>query len=148
MPRPRFLLAALLASAVLALYGRVARYDFISIDDAEYVYENPRVATGLSWANVAWALKTPVTGNWHPLTMLSHMADCQFFGPSAGAQHLTNLLFHAANTLLLFWLLLRLTEATHNDRLTPPILRPSLWPCALVAALFALHPLHVESVAW
>ena len=100
--RLRLLLAAALAVAVLALYGRVCRYDFINIDDAEYVYQNPHVTSGLSCANVLWALEIPVTGNYHPLTMLTHMADCQLFGTGAGPQHLTNVLFHLANTLLLF----------------------------------------------
>ncbi|HUL98834.1 MAG TPA: hypothetical protein VLU24_05335, partial [Mycobacterium sp.] len=95
---------------------------------------NPHVAGGLTWENVAWAFTTNHAANWHPLTWLSHMADVELFGMNAGAHHLTSLLFHAANTLLLFLLLRRMTGALGRS--------------AFVAALFAVHPLHVESVAW
>src|SRR4029079_560084 len=85
-----------------------------------------------------WAFTHNVAGNWHPITMLSHMLDCQIYGVVPGAHHYTAVLLHISNTLLLFFLLLRMTRKLANN----------LWPCAFVAALFALHPLHVESVAW
>jgi protein O-mannosyl-transferase len=155
--RQRFLLLALLAIAVIALYAPLTGYDFINIDDSEYVIDNEHINHGLSWSSVKWAFTHPVAGNWHPLTMLSHMLDCQVYGLFPGGHHLTNGLFHCANTFLLFWVLLRMTDRTtgpSGNRAAgkspatttgPP---SNLWPCLLVAALFALHPLHVESVAW
>jgi len=124
----------LLAVATLAVYWPVKSYDFVNYDDPDYVTANPHVQTGLTWANAAWAFTTGRAGNWHPLTWLSLMLDVELFGSGPARLHLTNLLFHTANTVLLFLLLRRLTAAT--------------WRSALVAALFALHPLHVESVAW
>lgn len=123
-----------LALLTLALYCRVIRCDFVYYDDNVYVTKNPQVQAGLSWAGVKWALKSTDASNWHPLTWISHMLDCQLFGLNPAAPHLINLLFHVANTLLLFYWLWRLTGA--------------VWKSALVAALFAWHPLHVESVAW
>ena len=131
---PAWLLAAFLALVTIALYWPVAHFDFINFDDPLYVTDNNHVTQGLTWAGLRWAFTTFDASNWHPLTWLSHMADCQFFGPQPGAQHLVNVWFHAANTVLLFFLLRNLTGA--------------LWRSALVAGLFALHPLHVESVAW
>ncbi len=128
------LLCLLLAAATLAVYWPVIHCDFLNYDDPVYFTANPRVLTGLTSANVAWAFTTGHAGNWHPLTWLSLMVDAQCFGPGPAGPHFTNLLFHTANTVLLFLLLRRLTAAT--------------WRSALVAALFALHPLHVESVAW
>jgi len=130
----RPLLCALLFAAIFAAFWPVLHDGYINYDDPPYIFSNPHVATGLNWANVAWAFRTGEAANWHPLTWLSHMLDVQLFGLNPGAHHLTNLLFHAANTLLLFLLLDRMTR--------------SLWPSAWVAAIFALHPLHVESVAW
>jgi len=152
----RLIVSALLAAAVLAVYAPLVGSDFINLDDAEYVRENAAINSGFSWAGVKWAFENPVAGNWHPVTMLSHMLDCQLYGLKAGRHHLTNVLFHLANTLLLFWLLLAMTggnvgkTAIRPGKLPPTDTRvPSnLWPCALVAALFGLHPLHVESVAW
>src|SRR5207249_5072393 len=103
-------------------------------DDPLYVTENPHVNQGLTWSGTIWAFSHSHATNWHPLTWLSHSLDVQLFGLRPGAHHLINLLFHAANTLLLFWVLKSMTGA--------------LWRSALVAALFAVHPLHVESVAW
>ncbi len=137
----RFLVGALLAVAVILVYGRVTGDDFINIDDSDYVKENANINGGVSWTGLKWLLTASVAGNWHPVTMFSHMVDCQIYGLYAGGHHLTNVLFHLANTLLLFWLLLRIT----------PVKEPggaNIFPSALVAALFALHPLHVESVAW
>jgi len=152
----RLIVSALLAVAVLAVYAPLASSDFINLDDAEYVRENANINSGFSWASIKWAFENPVAGNWHPVTMLSHMLDCQLYGLQAGRHHLTNLLFHVVNTLLLFWILLAMTggntgtTAIRPGKSPPPEARVpvNLPPCALVAALFGLHPLHVESVAW
>jgi tetratricopeptide (TPR) repeat protein len=133
MSCPR-LIALLLALVTLVVYLPVTRNGFINYDDGSYVFENQNVQNGLTWAGTQWAFTTWEASNWHPLTWLSHMLDCQLFGLNPAPQHLVNVLFHTANTVLLFILLLRLTGA--------------LWPGAMVAALFAWHPLHVESVAW
>ncbi len=131
---PVWLLAALLGLVTLGVYWRVMRYDFINFDDPLYVTKNPQVQGGLSWDDVKWAFTTMHAANWHPLTWLSLMLDCQFFGLNAGADHLVNVLLHTADVLLLFGLFLQLTRR--------------LWSSAFIAALFAWHPLHVESVAW
>jgi tetratricopeptide (TPR) repeat protein len=133
MSRPR-LIGLLLVLGTLAVYLPAARHGFSLYDDGDYVAENRVVQNGLTWAGVKWAFTTWHASNWHPLTWISHMADCQLFGLNAGMHHCVNLLFHAANAVLLFALLLRMTKA--------------IWPSAFVAALFAWHPLHVESVAW
>jgi tetratricopeptide (TPR) repeat protein len=132
MSRPR-LIGLLLALITLLVYLPVYHYNFVNYDDGDYVTGNRVVQNGLTWAGVKWAFTTWHAGNWHPLTWLSHMLDCELFGLNAGAQHYINVLFHTANAVLLL-LLFRLTGA--------------LWPSAFVAALFAWHPLHVESVAW
>jgi tetratricopeptide (TPR) repeat protein len=133
MARPR-LLCLLLALITLLLYLSVWQHGFIIYDDDLYVTDNRMVQRGLTWAGFKWAFSTLHASNWHPLTWLSHMLDWELFGWNAGAHHLVNVLFHVANTVLLFLLL---------GRLTLP-----LWASALAAALFAWHPLHVESVAW
>src|SRR5262249_43080582 len=127
-------IAAALGIATLAIYAQVIGHQFISLDDPTYIHENPMVNRGLTGAGVAWAFTTFYAANWHPVTWISHMIDCQLFGTNAGGHLLVNALIHVANTLLVFWFLLRTTDAR--------------WPSALIAALFALHPLHVESVAW
>jgi len=124
----------MLAFVTAALYAPVAHFSFIDFDDDEYVADNPVTQAGLTWQGLQWAFNGIHVGNWHPLSWLSHMADCQLFGLNAGAHHLVNIAFHIANTLLLFALLRGLTGA--------------MWRSAFVAALFAWHPLHVESVAW
>jgi tetratricopeptide (TPR) repeat protein len=124
----------MLAFVTAALYSPVAHFSFIDFDDDEYVSDNPVTQAGLTWQGLQWAFNGIHVGNWHPLSWLSHMADCQLFGLNAGAHHLVNVAFHIANTLLLFALLRGLTGA--------------MWRSAFVAALFAWHPLHVESVAW
>ncbi len=129
---PWLLLA--LAAITLAVYAPVRHFDFVSIDDPLYVSENPAVAGGLSRAGVAWAFTTGHAANWHPLTWLSHMADVQLFGMAPGWHHVTSVALHVLNTLLLFLLLARMTGRAGAS--------------AFVAALFAVHPLHVESVAW
>ena len=118
----------------LIVFWPVTRCDFINYDDPEYFTSNPHVLSGLTSANFAWAFTTSHASNWHPLTWLSLMFDAELFGRNATGPHFINLLFHAANVALLFLLLRKLTAA--------------IWRSAFVAALFALHPLHVESVAW
>jgi hypothetical protein len=130
----RLYLCLFLAAATLLLYAPVAGHSFIDYDDADYVFDNPHVSTGLSAANLAWAFRTGHAANWHPVTWLSHIVDCQCFGLNPGPPHLVNALLHAANTALLFLALARMTGQS--------------WRGALVAALFGWHPLHVESVAW
>src|SRR5438874_345695 len=123
-----------LAVVTLAVYAQVIGHQFITLDDPTYIQENSMVKRGVTLAGLTWAFTTFHVANWHPLTWISHMIDSQFFGMNAGGHLLVNALIHAANALLVFWFLLRTTHAR--------------WPSALVAALFALHPLHVESVAW
>ena len=120
--------------AIFAVYALVYSHDFVSFDDPIYVTENAHVQAGLSGAGLAWALTTFHDSNWFPLTWLSHMLDVQLFGLDSGPQHLTNVLLHALSAVLLFVVLRRMTGAR--------------WPSAVVALLFGLHPLHVESVAW
>lgn len=123
-----------LALLVIVAYAGVRQHAFTNFDDPQYVFENIQVRNGVSGAGITWAFTSGYAGNWHPLTWISHMIDVDIFGLDAGAHHATNLGFHTANTLLLFLVLLRLTGAAG--------------PSALVAGLFGLHPLHVESVAW
>jgi len=127
-------ISAAIALATLAVYAPVAEHDFVDLDDDDYVRDNRVVRRGLSWDGLRWAFVTGHAGNWHPLTWLSHMLDCSLFGLAAGAHHLVNVALHAANAILLFLVLQAMTSAR--------------WRSACVAALFALHPLHVESVAW
>jgi tetratricopeptide (TPR) repeat protein len=146
--RPR-LIGLLLALITLLAYWPVARNGFVNFDDQVYVTDNHVVQNGLTWAGVQWAFTTGHASNWHPVTWLSHMLDCELFGLNAGAQHSVNVLFHTANAGLLFLLLLRLTGLRPEAKVgasSPPA--GALWPSAFVAALFAWHPLHVESVAW
>jgi Tfp pilus assembly protein PilF len=124
----------LLALATLAVYYPVHNYGFVDFDDSGYFFENPHVLTGLSWHNIQWAFTSAEDANWHPVTWLSLMVDADLFGTGAGGPHLTNVLLHTANSILLFLLFLRMTGA--------------IWRSAAVAVFFAIHPLHVESVAW
>ncbi len=123
-----------LALVTFAIYSPVLHHGFVNYDDPEYISGNPHVTAGLTWPGIVWAFQSAHAANWHPLTWLSHMLDCNLFGLYAGGHHLINVLFHIANSLLLFVLLSRLTGAH--------------WRSAFVAAFFAWHPLHVESVAW
>jgi hypothetical protein len=132
--RADILICLALLVLTAAVYWPVGRFDFINYDDAEYVSENVRVQMGLTLQNVGWAFQTFFYENWHPLTWLSYMLDYQLFGLNPAAFHFVNLVFHACNALLLFAVFKRMTAAR--------------WPSAFVAALFALHPMHVESVAW
>ncbi len=128
------LICILLGLGTLGLFFPASHYQFNNYDDAQYVLGNSHVVSGLTWRNVGWAFTTGYAANWHPLTWISHMLDCQLYGLWAGGHHLTNVLFHTANSLLLYGLWRRMTGA--------------IWQSAFVAALFAWHPLHVESVAF
>jgi tetratricopeptide (TPR) repeat protein len=123
-----------LAAVTFIFFTQACRNGFVGYDDPYYVTNNPHVKSGISPDSVKWAFTTTQTANWYPLTWLSYMLDSQLFGLNAVWYHLTNVLFHTANTLLLFWILKRMTGA--------------IWAGAFVAAVFALHPLRVESVAW
>jgi len=132
----RFLIAfgALLVIGVLAIYWQTFHFGYVYFDDDRYVYDNPLIRAGLSVKSVAWAFTTFYFANWHPLTWLSYLADFQLFGLNAGVQHAINVAWHTASAVVLFLVLVRMTKQP--------------WRCALVAAIFAVHPLHVESVAW
>ena len=134
---PRWLLfaiSALLALAVWMVFGQTRHFDFVNYDDDAYIYENLPVTQGISWANVQWAFTHGVGGNWHPLTVLFHMLDCQLYGLNPGCHHLTSVALHGLASIALFLALRRLTGA--------------VWRSAFVAGVFAIHPLHVESVVW
>jgi tetratricopeptide (TPR) repeat protein len=129
-----FWLCILLGVVTFAAYSPLLKSGFINFDDPDYITDNPHVLGGLQLDAVLWAFKTGHAGNWHPLTWISHMLDVQIFGLRATGHHLVNLAFHIFNSIFLLWLLNRMTR--------------SFWASAFVAALFALHPAHVESVAW
>lgn len=124
----------LLATIVLIAFGQTLRHEFVNYDDYQYVEGNPRVASGLSLDGIQWAFTHVHGGNWHPLTTISHMLDCQFYGLQPWGHHLTNVLLHLLAAIFLFLALRELSG--------------TLWPSAVVAAIFAVHPLRVESVAW
>ena len=124
----------LLALAVWAVFGQTRHHEFINFDDHVYVYANGTITQGLTLNGIQWAFTHRHGDNWHPLTSLSHMLDCELYGVDPGAHHLTNVALHAATAAALFLVLCSLTGA--------------FWPSAFVAAVFAIHPLHVESVAW
>lgn len=123
-----------LVALVFIVFGQTASFQFVNYDDKTYVYENPIVQQGLTWKGFLWSWTFGEIGHWHPLTWLTHMADCQFYGLWAGGHHLTNVVCHAAAVVLLFLVLNAMTGA--------------LWRSAGVAAIFAIHPLRAESVAW
>ena len=169
--RLRVLIGAALGVITLALYLPALHHGFVEYDDQQYVTDNPHVQTGLTWDGLVWAFGFHA-GNWHPLAWLSHMLDCQLFGAKAWGHHLTNVLLHVATTLLLFLVLDRMTRLRSEAMARQASLRPdasarqaslradasacgdarptenTMWRSAAVAALFAWHPLHVESVAW
>ncbi len=124
----------LLFLAVGLVFAQTVRHEFLNLDDNVYVCENPHVVGGLTAQGISWVFTHEHGGNWHPLTSLSQMFDCQLYGLNAGGHHLTNVLLHAATAILLLLVLWRMTG--------------DFWPAALVAAIFAVHPLRVESVAW
>jgi len=123
-----------LVITILAVYMQVGNHEFLSFDDEIYVTNNPHVASGITGKNIIWAFKSVEASNWHPITWLSHMADVELYGMNPRGHHLTNVIIHTVSSLLLLLLLIRITG--------------SLWQSSFVAFLFALHPLHVESVAW
>ena len=123
-----------LVAATWAVFGQTLAHDFVNFDDHVYVYENPLIIRGLSTEGIIGAFTHTHARNWHPLTTVSHMLDCQLYGLSAGGHHLTNVILHTISVLLLFLVLKQMTGA--------------LWQSAFVAILFAIHPLHVESVVW
>lgn len=131
---PNVVIGLALILAVFAVFGRAIHHDFINYDDNVYVYENPHVVEGFTAESIQWAFTESYAANWHPVTWLSHMLDCQLFGLNPTGHHLTSVVLHAVNAALMFAVMLALTGRR--------------WPSALVAALFALHPLRVESVAW
>ena len=148
-----------LAGLVWLAFGGTLHHEFLNYDDNEYVYENPEVAAGLSVNGILWAFTHTYAANWHPLTAISHMLDCQIYGLHPWGHHLTNVVLHALGAILLFLALLKLTgPMVALDQRRPAKMRAAvptseglpdtIWPSAFVAALFAIHPLRVESVAW
>jgi protein O-mannosyl-transferase len=123
-----------LAAVTITAYEPVLYNGFVNYDDELCITQNPRITGGITSDSIIWAFTHPHAYNWHPLTTLSHMLDCQLFGLNAPRHHLVSLLFHIANALLVFWIFTNLTG--------------SIWPGAFIAAVFALHPVQVESVAW
>jgi hypothetical protein len=128
------LICLTLAISTFAVFYQVHSFKFVNYDDSVYVYENPHIQSGITPESVKWAFTTGYANFWHPLTWLSHILDWQLFKANPAGHHLTSLILHIANTLLLFIVLKQMTSA--------------FWQSAFAAALFALHPLHVESVAW
>ena len=128
------MVCALLALAIGLIYGQTLDHVLLDHDDSGYVFANPHVTPGLTAEGIWWAFTDGPYGEWYPPTMLSHMLDCQLFGLNAWGHHLTNVLLHAAASVALFLVLWRMTD--------------ELWPSALVATIFTVHPQHVESVAW
>src|SRR6266699_3503333 len=124
----------ILVAITWVVFGQTIRYDFVNYDDNEYVYANPAITSGLTLHGITYAFSGRHAKNWHPLTTLSHMLDCQLWGVRAGGHHFTNVVFHTIAVVLLFLVLKQMTGA--------------IWQSAFVAALFAVHPLRVESVAW
>ena len=127
-------LCLVLAAITFAVFGQTVHHEFVFYDDNEYVFDNPMVAQGLTLKGIVWAFTGAHANNWHPLTWLSHMLDCQLYGLHPGGHHLINVLLHAATVIALFLVLRQMTGA--------------IWRSAFVAAVFAIHPLRVESVAW
>src|SRR5438067_9724738 len=124
----------ILVAITWLVFGQTIRYDFVNYDDNEYVYANPAITSGLTLHGITYAFSGRHAKNWHPLTTLSHMLDCQLWGVRADGHHFTNVVFHTIAVVLLFLVLKQMTGA--------------IWQSAFVAALFAIHPLRVESVAW
>ena len=134
LQRQTLIICLLLVAVILVSYWQVQYADFVGFDDERYVTKNPEVQAGLTWQGVVWAFTTLHDGNWFPLTWLSHMLDCELYGLNPMGHHWSSLLLHMVNSLLFFFVFRQMTG--------------EIWPSAFVAALFALHPLHVESVAW
>ena len=163
--RRKFSICLLLAGVTLAIYWPARHFDVVYYDDPLFVTDNAEIQSGVNWQSFKWAMTSVVAANWHPVTSLSFVLTHQFLGTNPGAEHMVNVMFHAANAVLLFLLLYQLTgrrcgwgdNPDEPNSVSPPsegaqtnacVLTETLWPCALVAALFAWHPLRVESVAW
>lgn len=131
---PNFFIGFFLIFATLIVYDPVRNYKFVNFDDPTYVYKNTHIQDGLTSESIIWSFTTTYSANWHPLTWLSHMVDVELYGMNPSGHHITNLILHMANTLLLFFILWQMTGSPLRS--------------GFVAGLFALHPLHVESVAW
>jgi tetratricopeptide (TPR) repeat protein len=136
----RIAICAALIAITWAVFGQTLGHGFVNFDDPIYVSENDHVRAGLNWRGVVWAFTHIHSHNWHPLTTMSHMLDCQLFGLKPGAHHFVNVLLHSVTAVLLFLLLEQLTRSPSRTR--------TIWRSAFVAAVFAIHPLRVESVAW
>src|ERR1700720_745668 len=147
-PRSRLAHFAVCGAVVVLIwivFGQTLSYDFVNYDDKTYVYGNSLISAGLSWHGLARAFVDTQTNNWHPLTLVSHMIDCQLYDLKAGGHHFTNVFLHTiAAVLLFFWL----RNITGNSQSNASAARTSDWRSGFVAALFAIHPLRVESVAW
>src|SRR5881394_3164250 len=126
--------SVLLAAIVWIVFGQTLRHEFVNFDDDQYVYENPRITNGLTLDGIQWALTHVHASNWHPLTTISHMLDCQLYDLQPWGHHLTNVLLRTVAAIFLFLALRELTGA--------------LWPSAFATAVFAIHPLRIGSVAW
>ena len=142
-----------LALITWLVFGQTLRHDFVNYDDSEYVYANPEVTKGLTLHGIGWAFSHVHADNWHPLTSMSHMLDCQLYGLKAGGHHCTNVVLHMLGVILLFLVLFEMTggpSSPRDESVSPrhPDRTGDIWRSAFVAALFAIHPLHVESVAW
>jgi hypothetical protein len=135
-----FVAGALLVALIWGVFGQTLGFGFVNYDDPLYILQNPNVRAGLSWRGVAWAFTHVHSQNWHPLTSVSHMLDCQLFGLKAGGPHFVNVLLHTIAALVLFLTLNKMTGC--------PSRTGDVWRSAFAAALFAIHPLRVESVAW
>ena len=132
--RQTVIVCLVLAAITFAVFGQTVRHRFVNFDDGDYVVRNSVVAQGLTPSGFVWAFASPHYANWHPVTWLSHMLDCQLYGLAPAGHHLTNVIIHAGTAIALFLVLRRMTGAQ--------------WRSAFVAAVFAIHPLRAESVAW
>jgi tetratricopeptide (TPR) repeat protein len=141
----------LLTAIIWFVFGQTLHHAFVNYDDQHYVYENPIVQKGLTWEGIRWAFTHVAASNWHPLTWISHLLDCQLYGLNPAGHHLTNVLLHTATAILLF-LVLREMMSLRSEATAPSTLNPqpstAFWPSLFVASVFAIHPLRVESVAW
>jgi Flp pilus assembly protein TadD len=136
-----FIIAALVIATLIA-YEPIRHNGFVTYDDGQYIYDNPQITAGISWQSLGQALTKPHFFMWHPLTTISHMLDCQFFGLNPLGHHFVSLLLHITNVLLLFWILKNITDSASSPQ------AGTMWASAFAAAVFALHPVQVESVAW
>jgi protein O-mannosyl-transferase len=145
----KFAISIALVAVTFAVFAQTLGHDFVNYDDRIYVNENPQIQAGLNWRNIIWAFTHVHSHNWHPLTTMSHMLDCRVFGLRPGAHHFVNVLLHSASAVLLFLLLDQMSPSSPRDESVRLADRTGpIWSSAFVAAIFAIHPLHVESVAW